>query len=131
MIRTFASTVERALDRLFGDPAVERLLTGRRLPTAVLCSNDLTAMSVSRAFFERGFRVPEDVSVVGADDIPFAALTQPPLTTVRMPRERLGGLASQLLQRMLVEGLEAGVEAVLDTELVIRKSTAAARQTGG
>lgn len=119
--------VEGANDAATGDPAVERLLTGRRLPTAVLCSNDLAAMSVSRAFFERGFRVPDDVSVVGADDIPFAAVTQPPLTTVRMPRERLGSLASQLLQQMLLEKRETGVEEVLDTELVIRKSTAAAR----
>jgi LacI family transcriptional regulator len=121
------AVVEGSNDAASGDPAVQRLLTGRRLPTAVLCSNDLTALSVARAFHERGLRVPADVSVVGADDIPFAALAQPPLTTVRMPRERLGGLAAQLLQRMLAEGLAVGVEEVLDTELVIRKSTGAVR----
>jgi len=119
--------VEGANDAATGGPAVQRLLTGRRLPTAVLCSNDVTAMGVARAFLDRGLRVPADVSVVGADDVPFAALTHPPLTTVRMPRERLGTLAAELLQRMLTERPAIGAEVVLETEFVIRQSTGAAR----
>ena len=108
-----------------GANAVQRLLTGRQLPTAILCSNDLTAIGALRALFRAGIRVPEDVSVVGADDIPFAALTHPPLSTVRIPREKLGELACEVLQQMLSEK-KLGSEWLLDTELVIRESTAAA-----
>jgi len=61
--------------------------------------------------------------VVGADDIPFAALSHPPLTTVQIPRRRLGELAFEVLLGMLKEK-QPGSETVLDTELVIRESTA-------
>ena len=105
-----------------GDAAVQRILTGRKFPTAILCSNDLTAIGALRALIRAGIRVPDDVSIVGADDIPFAALTQPPLTTVRIPREKLGELAFDLLHRMLKEK-QPGCESLLDTELVIRHST--------
>ena len=112
-----------------GDRAVQRLLTGRTFPTAVLCSNDLTAIGALRALLRAGIRVPQDVSIVGADDIPFASLTEPPLSTVRIPREKLGELAFHGLHRMLSEG-KAGAEEVLDTELVIRHSTGSAAKTG-
>lgn len=108
-----------------GDRAVRRLLTGKALPTAILCSNDLTAIGALRALVRAGLRVPDDVSIVGADDIPFASLAQPPLTTVRIPRQKLGELALEILHRMLQEK-EPGADLLLDTELVIRESTAAA-----
>lgn len=110
-----------------GAAAAARLLTGENLPTAVLCSNDVTALGAMRAFFKCGLRVPEDVSVVGADDIPFAALAHPPLTTVRIPRERLGALALEILQDMLNSRRVAGTETILPTDLVIRESTGPAR----
>jgi len=108
-----------------GARAVQRLLTGRTLPTAILCSNDMTAIGALQALFRAGIRVPGDVSVVGADDIPFATLTHPPLSTVRIPHEKLGELACDVLTRTLTEGLQ-GAEWLLDTELVIRESTASA-----
>jgi LacI family transcriptional regulator len=107
-----------------GARVVQRLLTARHFPTAILCSNDLTAIGALQALFRAGIRVPEDLAIAGADDIPFAALTHPPLSTVRIPREKLGELACEVLQRML-SGNEAGSEWLLDTELVIRESTAA------
>ena len=106
-----------------GEGAVARLLTEKSFPTAILCSNDLTAMGAMRALFKCGLSVPGEVSVVGADDIPFAALTHPPLTTVRMPRERLGSLALEILLKMLGKKRSPGTESVLETELVIREST--------
>jgi LacI family transcriptional regulator len=118
-----AQVVEGNNDVASGERAVQRLLTERSFPTALLCSNDLTAMGTMRALSRCGLRVPDDVSVVGADDIPFSALTHPPLTTVRMPRERLGGLALEILQEMLSPRAGPGRECVLDTELVIREST--------
>lgn len=109
-----------------GEWAVQRLLTGRPLPTAVLCSNDLTAIGVLRALLRSGIRIPDDVSVAGADDIPFASHAHPPLTTVQIPRERLGELAFEILMRML-QKKEPGWESVLETALVLRESTGVAR----
>jgi DNA-binding LacI/PurR family transcriptional regulator len=109
-------------DAAGGEAAVRGLLTAGRFPTAILCSNDLTAMSATRALIKCGMRVPEDVSVVGADDIPFAALTQPPLTTVRMPRERLGTLALETLRATINAPTGRGTEVVVETDLVIRES---------
>lgn len=106
-----------------GERAVQRLLTGRGFPTAILCSNDLTAIGAMRALVRAGIHVPAEVSVVGADDIPFSALTQPPLTTVRIPREKLGSLACEALLET-IRTKRPGREYVLDTELVIRESTA-------
>jgi DNA-binding LacI/PurR family transcriptional regulator len=115
--------IEGSNDVASGERAVQRLLTEKSFPTALMCSNDLTAMGAMSALLKYGLRVPADVSVVGADDIPFSTLTQPPLTTVRIPRERLGGLALEILQEMLSQRVGTGRECVLDTELVIREST--------
>lgn len=115
-------------DIVSGELAVQKLMTEKKLPTAVLCSSDLTAISVVRTLTACGLRVPADVSVVGVDDIPFAELNQPPLTTVRVPRQNLGSLALETLRTMLEQNSEKGIEAVLDTELVIRGSTALAKQ---
>ncbi len=118
-------TLEGQNDVGGGDKAVQLLLTSRNFPTAILCSNDLTAIGALRALIRAGIHVPDDVSIVGADDIPFAALTQPPLSTVRIPREKLGELAFDVLQGMLREK-KPGSESLLDTELVIRHSTGGA-----
>ena len=104
--------------------AVQGLLTAKERPTAILCSNDFTAMGVIRSLATFGIRVPADISVVGADDIPFAALTTPSLTTIRIPREQLGTVAMQTLHQMLTKPAKAGTESILETELVIRESTA-------
>lgn len=116
--------IEGENDVAGGERALERLVTQSSVPTAVLCSNDLTAVGVMRALSRIGLRVPQDVSVVGADDIPIATLTQPALTTVRIPRARLGQAALEILDRMLRDKPAGGVEMVIDTELVIRGSTA-------
>ena len=120
--------IEGENDAASGTSAATRLLTAAEVPTAVLCSNDVTALGAMRAFFKCGLRVPEDVSVVGADDIPFAALAHPPLTTVRIPRERLGALALEILQAMLATPRATGTESVLETDLVIRESTGPAKK---
>lgn len=107
-----------------GEAATGQLLTRRPFPTAVICSNDLTAVGCLRGLFQAGIDVPSDVSVVGADDIPFAALTRPRLTTVRIPRQRLGELACELIRDML-QRKKPGSVCTLDANLVIRDSTAA------
>lgn len=109
-----------------GERAVQRLLTERPLPTALICSNDLTAIGAIRALLRSGIRVPQDISVVGADDIPFASLAQPSLTTVQIPSQSLGAAACSILQRMIHEKSE-GFEELYPTTLVVRESTGTAR----
>jgi DNA-binding LacI/PurR family transcriptional regulator len=111
-----------------GVTGVRVLLEEKSLPTAILCSNDLTAIGAISALQNAGLRVPEDVSVVGSDDILFARLAQPPLTTVRLPREVLGKLAFEALEKMLRSKQRKGAEYVLETELVVRRSSGRARQ---
>lgn len=123
--------IEGENDAESGAAAAARLLTVADLPTAVLCSNDVTAFGAMRAFSKSGLRVPGDVSVVGADNIPFAAVAHPPLTTVRIPRERLGTLAAEILQTMLKTPRARGTETVLATDLVIRESTGPAKVRAG
>ena len=118
--------IEGDNDVASGERAVQRLMTQRPMPSAIICSNDLTAIGTIRALFRSGMRVPQDVSVVGADDIPFASLCHPPLTTVQIPREHLGATACKLLHCML-NAKQAGVEELLSTTLVVRESTSLAR----
>jgi LacI family transcriptional regulator len=96
-------------------------------PTAILCSNDMTAIGVLRAAYLKGLRVPQDLSVVGLDDIDFAEFTLPPLTTIRLSR---GDLARAAFEALRQQAEEAGTsriqrEFLVSTSLVLRGSTAA------
>lgn len=125
-----AAVIESTNDAATGETAVKALLAMTVVPTAVLCSNDLTAMSVCSALARRGVSIPGDVSIVGADDIPFAALTQPPLTTVRMPRTQLGTLALDTLRDMIGNPGRRGSELTVGTDLIVRESSGRARVFG-
>jgi len=114
-----------------GIAAMERLIAHNQLPTAVMCSNDMTAIGVLHALYRTDFTVPEDISVVGFDDIHLAQFMLPPLTTVQMSCKALAEAA--------VEALRAGIEpdhpkAVttewpISTKLVVRQSSAFPRGT--
>ena len=109
-----------------GIRAVQTLLDRRPLPTAILCSNDLTALGALKALAEAGVTVPEDVSVVGFDDIDFAQFAHPALTTVNLSRERLGQLAFDALGKILKSKSHEGARYVVETQLMVRESTAVA-----
>ena len=111
-----------------GASAVREILSRKEIPTVVFCGNDLIAMGAMTALEESGARVPEDVSVIGIDDIFFAYLARPPLTTISVPREQLGIKAFEALDRMLKLKRQKGSNYVLDTDLVVRKSTAPVRR---
>jgi DNA-binding LacI/PurR family transcriptional regulator len=97
-------------------------------PTALLCGNDLIAFGVIQALKERGHRVPEDVSVIGFDDISLARYSSPPLTTVRQDTFKKGRLAADsLLTRMQNKTDMSPQQIILDTSLVIRETTAPAQ----
>ncbi|WP_352428968.1 LacI family DNA-binding transcriptional regulator [Thermoflexus sp.] len=106
-----------------GEWGLQRLLASSRRPTAVFCYNDMTAIGALKAARAAGLRVPEDLSVVGFDDILFAAYTEPPLTTVAQPKYEMGRTAMGLLLRLL-EGEQAPVHLRLPCRLVERASCA-------
>jgi LacI family transcriptional regulator len=103
--------------------ACARVLEGNR-PTAIMTGNDLTAIGVLHRAFDAGVRVPQDLSVVGFDDILMAEFTQPALTTVAVPRQELGKLGFETLWAMMSDPELAGREIRLPTQLLIRQSTA-------
>lgn len=100
-----------------------RAMLGVPRPTAVICLNDHVAIGVLREIREHGLSVPEDVSVVGFDNIGLSEYTNPSLTTVHVPRDYLGRLA---MERILDAGRGVPDEVILDPQLVIRESTARA-----
>jgi DNA-binding LacI/PurR family transcriptional regulator len=95
-------------------------------PTAVTCYNDLVALGLCRALAELKLRVPEDVSVIGFDDINLLPYLPLPLTTVRIPKTQMGRLATQMLIRVVESKVVVRPRKVfLDAQLVVRGSTAA------
>ena len=99
-------------------------------PSAILGGNDLTAIGVLHRAYDGGLRVPEDLSVVGFDDILFAEFTQPALTTVAVPRNEIGTVAFQALWGMLEDPAAGGREFSLHTHLVERQSSRPPRNAG-
>ena len=97
------------------------------LPTAVLTANDLTAIGAISEFESAGIKIPSDISIVGFDDIAFAALTRPKLTTVHVPLNELGRRAVEVLLNSLDDLQKVGIEIRMPTKLVIRDSTGPVR----
>jgi DNA-binding LacI/PurR family transcriptional regulator len=105
--------------------AMEELLALSDPPTAVCCYNDMSALGAMRSIHLHGLRVPEDISVVGFDDLFLASYTQPRLTTVRQPMRRMGLLAMESLFR-LMSGEDSEIRITVEAELIVRESTAKA-----
>src|ERR687893_1274766 len=99
---------------------------GRRF-TAVAAANDLLALGCYDVFAERGVRCPEEISVIGFNDMPFAARFQPPLTTIHIPHYEIGAAAAELMLERLQDGDTAAREVRLEPSLVVRESTARPR----
>jgi DNA-binding LacI/PurR family transcriptional regulator len=114
-----------------GARAATELLKARGRPTAIFCGNDRMAIGAIGAALDLSIRVPQEVSIVGTDDVWMARYSHPPLTTVRLPRETLGQLAFDALRRMLRSRTRRGTEHALQTELVVRRSTARAANRKG
>src|SRR4051794_5810364 len=108
-----------------GRSAGERLagLPARRRPTAAFCANDLLALGLLQQGIGSGRRVPEDVAIVGFDDIEFAAAAAVPLTSVRQPRQELGRAAAQLVLDEATNPAHRHEQALFVPELVARAST--------
>jgi DNA-binding LacI/PurR family transcriptional regulator len=106
-----------------GESAMRKILASPHPPTAIMASNDLTAIGALRAIASAGLRVPQDISVVGFDDIELSQFTQPPLTTVRLSREEVGRKAFEALYQSANQESTSGREIRVNTSLVVREST--------
>lgn len=109
-----------------GYAGMQSLMALKDKPTAVFCANDYMAMGALRYLMEQGYRVPEDVALVGYDDIMVARMVTPPLTTVRQPVWELAGVAA----RLLIERIEhkdsmpeEGQTVIMQSKLVVRASS--------
>jgi LacI family transcriptional regulator len=107
-----------------GAKAARELLSAWPACTAIVAANDLVALGVYRAAAELERAVPDDLSVVGFNDILFADKLAPPLTTIRIPVYELGTLAAQLLLERLESTRASARTMLLETQLVVRGSTA-------
>jgi LacI family transcriptional regulator len=102
--------------------AGRQLLEAHPRPTAVVAFDDMVGVGIIRAAHARGLRVPDDLSVVGFDDVAIAAFVEPPLTTVAQDKPQLGSLAVDVILARL-EGRASSIDTALPGQLVIRQST--------
>jgi len=111
-------------DEIRGMRAMETLLALDPPPTAVIAFNDIMAYGAMHVIYQHGLRIPDDISVIGFDDIPTSAYIIPPLTTVALPTHRMGQLAMHLIRRIQAgEDMRAAEPIILESPLVIREST--------
>jgi LacI family transcriptional regulator len=108
-----------------GKLALQKLSKLRDQPTALMCSNDMTAIGVMRQAFDLGIGVPQELSVIGFDDTRLADFMIPPLTTIQMSQAELATLAFNALLKEVKRDAPApnGTEFVLKTQLILRSST--------
>lgn len=102
---------------------VHQFFTRSPTPTAIFCYNDMTAIGALDAIKRRGLRVPDDISLVGFDNIEFASYVDPPLTTIHQPKDEMGRLAMRMLIDLL-NGKDAS-NILVPGELIVRESTRA------
>jgi DNA-binding LacI/PurR family transcriptional regulator len=103
-------------------PAIHDLIDRKREFTAILCFNDVSAMGSIRALHDAGLRVPDDVSIVGFDDIQSASFHVPRITTIRQPLQLMGSTAAKTLLRKLAGEATPSVLRI-EPELIVREST--------
>jgi LacI family transcriptional regulator len=112
-----------------GITAAARILKREILPTGLICSNDLMAIGALKVFHSQGVQVPQDISVIGLDDIHLAEFTTPPLTTIRIPRMQLAQVCFEvLLEKLRPQNGRRATRPVVATSLVVRESTNYPRQ---
>jgi LacI family transcriptional regulator len=114
-----------------GCAAMERLLDLARPPTSVFVASDLVAFGALVAIRGRGLSLPDDIALVGFDDVQLAHYVDPPLTTVRLPAYELGHRAAMLLTRLIDEEPVEELGVLLQTELVVRQSCGATHRSPG
>jgi len=111
-----------------GYQGMQRILAGSEIPTAVFAANDRMAIGAMQAIFSQGMRVPEDISVIGVDDIEVAAFQSPALTTIRQSFRQMADQCVRLLIEILTGKEPAQHQIVMEPQLIERKSTSPPRK---
>jgi LacI family transcriptional regulator len=111
-----------------GLKAVRKILKEKELPTAIICSNDLTAIGVMKGLRLAGIKVPEDVSVIGLDNIALTKIVSPMLTTIELERYKIGKTAMEFLLKRIKEKDLPRQTIILKTKLIVRESTSEAKK---
>lgn len=115
-------SVASTLDGAYSD-SLEQIDGAEGLAEAYLCANDIIAFGFVRALRERGVAVPRDVSVIGIDNLPMAAVFDPPLTSLNVPKQRIGAMAIRILDDLIVaEAPQPPVKVLVTGDLVMRES---------
>jgi len=105
-----------------GRDSTHQLLDASNPPTAIFAAGDVLAVGALHAIKERGLRIPEDIALIGYNDLDIARLVEPPLTTVAAPVRDLGAMAMDMLQRLVTGEMIAERKIILPTQLVIRRT---------
>jgi DNA-binding LacI/PurR family transcriptional regulator len=114
-----------------GRAAMQELLQAEHPPSAVLATNDLMAIGALQAIRKQRIKVPQQISVIGFDDLPMAGMIAPALTTIALPRQQIAERAFATLQKMVASGNDAKVEhPAIETALTVRASTGPAHSVG-
>lgn len=103
--------------------ASSKILHSKKLPTAIFCSDDYMAIGVMKKIKEIGLSVPEDISIVGFDDIELSSYIKPSLTTISQPIYEIGKKSAELLLDLIERRRETPIHELLDVELIVREST--------
>jgi len=122
---------EGTFAQLDGYEGANKFLNLKKPPTAIFASNDVMAIAAMDAARERGLRIPEEISILGFDDVPQASMVRPSLTSVRQPLEQMGRTAAQVLLDILRNPNHSHKRIELPTELIIRDSTARPKDKKG
>jgi LacI family transcriptional regulator len=106
-----------------GFEAMNSLLQGAVLPTAVFVASDVVAFGAMAAIQEHKLKIPDDIAVIGFDDVPLSRFFYPPLTTIHLPAAELGRKAGELLFDLILHQVEPGRQVLLETELIVRATS--------
>lgn len=106
-----------------GIQATQEILEKGSMPTAIICTNDTMSVGSVRALKENGYRIPNDISIVGFDDAFIAEHTDPPLTTIRVAKEEMGEQATEIILKVISGNHPPTNEKKMPVELVVRKSS--------
>lgn len=121
-----ASSEDRNYERMFdyenGMEQVEKMIKGNKLPEAIFCINDMTAIGVIRKLQDEGYNVPKDVSVIGFDNINFSYIIRPELTTIEQSTYELGAMAAEILIGSINDSNRGNVSILIEPKLIVRES---------
>jgi DNA-binding LacI/PurR family transcriptional regulator len=119
--RSYIFEVDSTFDEAYQN-MLQLLKKKPALPTALFSSNDIIAYGCIKAFKESGLQVPEDISIIGFDDLPLSALMDPPLTTMKISKKQIGKMAMKLLLEKVESKTAVSSKIIIGSELVIRNS---------